>query len=1066
VPSQKSRLVRAALLLFGSGLSSLIYQVAWMRDLRLVFGFSTAASAAVVAIFLGGLGLGSRVLGRVADRAERPLELYGRLEIGIAASAAVTPGLLWLIRWLYLALGGSITMGPIFGSVVRLILSALVLLVPTFLMGGTLPAASRAVETDDDADRRRMAVLYGANTLGAVVGTALSTFWLLEALGTRETLWAACVFNAAIGLAAVALGKKIVIRDAEVPEDAAAPVAPTEPSAAPRAFVLAASCIVGFAFTLMELVWYRMLAPLLGGSTYTFGLILAVALAGIGLGAAAYGRLARTRPAGFSTLTALSATTALEAACLALPYAVGDRIAIFAALSRPLGVYGFSGYILTWTQVTILVVLPAALVAGFQFPQLVGLLGRGRKGVGEDVGLAYAWNTLGAIGGSLAGGFGLLPILYATGSWKAVILMLAVLSAWTLWLSGRHAASSRRTGSPAGRSGAWLPLAGIAASVAMLFSTGPTSVWRHSPIGAGRVHLESSAPNDVIVWERDQRRLIAWDADGRESAVALLKTRGGAAFVINGKVDGNSREDAATQVMSGMVGAALHPRVQNALVIGLGTGSTAGWLGTLPTIERVDVAELEAAVLGVARDCAPVNRGVLANTRVHITIGDARELLLTTRRKYDLVFSEPSNPYRAGISSLFTKDFYEAVRNRLEPGGIFVQWLQAYEVDPQTVRTVYATLGSVFGSVETFSGKADDLLLVCTEKPIRWDADALRKRLAQEPFASAMRDAWRVVGLEGFLAHYVARDSLTRSIVRAEAGRVNRDDRNVVEFAFARSLGQGGLFQGDELRVLSQARGENRPAVEGPAPDWNRVRWNAVVARTEEGLQPPPPQSADDVPRLAAHTAFLAGDLRQVLAAYTSGPWEPEGPLEIAMIAEGMADGGLEAALDWIAKLRPYQPAEADAILARYLWSQGRFPECYQACAAAMGRYRVDAWPLPSIMGRFFAILGDLPARDAKLAPLIYDMLTPPLPLWLLDDERNFMRLYVGHYLGTARAAEALEPLEPHFPWRRDLLEDRVKIYEEIKHPRAPLARRELELFDRKVPTAFEQGLQVSAPAP
>ena len=1065
MPSLKSRLVRVALLLFGSGLSSLIYQVAWMRDLRLVFGFSTAASAAVVAIFLGGLGLGSRVLGRVADRAERPLELYGRLELGIAASAAVTPGLLWLIRALYLALGGSITMGLVFGSIVRLVLSALVLLVPTFLMGGTLPAASRAVETDDDADRRRMAVLYGANTIGAVAGTALSTFWLLETLGTRETLWAACVFNAAIGLAAVALGKRIVIRDAEVPaEDAASPLAATEPPAAPRTFVLAASCIVGLAFTLMELVWYRMLAPLLGGSTYTFGLILAVALAGIGLGAALYGRTSRNRPA---TLTALSATTALEAVCLALPYAAGDRLAVFAALSRPLGVYGFSGYVLTWTQVTVLVVLPAALVAGFQFPQLVGLLGRGRRGVGEDVGLAYAWNTLGAIGGSLAGGFGLLPILYATGSWKAVILLLAVLSAWTLWLAGRHEAETRHAAaSGRSRTSALLPLAGIAASVAMLFATGPTSVWRHSPIGAGRVHLETSTPNDVVVWERDQRRLIAWDADGRESAVALLKTRGGAAFVINGKVDGNSREDAATQVMSGMVGAALHPRVKNALVIGLGTGSTAGWLGTLPTIERVDVAELERAVLGVARDCAPVNRGVLANPKVHITIGDARELLLTTRRRYDLVFSEPSNPYRAGISSLFTQDFYKAVRDRLEPGGLFVQWLQAYEVDPQTVRTVYATLGSVFGSVETFAGKNEDLLLVSSEKPLRYDADFLRKRLAEEPFASAMQNAWRVVGLEGFLSHYVARDSLARSIVRAEAGRVNRDDRNVVEFAFARSLGQGGLFQGDELRVLSQARGENRPAIEGPPPDWNRVRWSAVVARTEEGLQPPQPATAEDVPRLAAHTAFLAGDLRQVLNAYASAPWEPEGPLEIAMIAEGMADGGQESALDWIAKLRPYQPAEADAILARYLWSQGRFQECYQACAAAMGRYRVDPWPLSSIMGRFFAILGDLPARDAKLAPLVYDLLTPPLPLWLLDDERNFMRLYVGHYLGTARAAEALEPLEPHFPWRRDLLEDRVKIYEEIKHPRAPLARRELELFDRRVPTAFEQGLQVSAPAP
>ena len=261
-----------------------------MRELRLVFGFSTGASAAVVAIFLGGLGLGSRILGRRTDSIERPLEFYGKLELGIAASAAVTPALLWLVRQVYLVLGGSLAMGAIMGSVVRLVLSALVLLVPTFLMGGTLPAASRAVETDEDSDRRRMAVLYGANTLGAVVGTALSTFWLLEVLGTRYTLWAACLFNAGIALLAISIGKKIVVRDRDGNGETEAGDAAPEPAAddlAPRRFVLAASCIVGFAFTLMELVWYRMLAPLLGGSTYTFGLILAVALAGIGLGAAA-----------------------------------------------------------------------------------------------------------------------------------------------------------------------------------------------------------------------------------------------------------------------------------------------------------------------------------------------------------------------------------------------------------------------------------------------------------------------------------------------------------------------------------------------------------------------------------------------------------------------------------------------------------------------------------------------------------------------------------------------------------------------------------------------------------
>src|SRR6185295_13244297 len=193
------------------------------------------------------------------------------------------------------------------------------------------------------------------------------------------------------------------------------------------------------------------------------------------------------------------------------------------------------------------------------------------------------------------------------------------------------------------------------------------------------------------------RHGIEWEADGVESAVAV-SNRAGLAFVINGKVDGHIRADAPTQVMSGMLGAILHPAPKSALVIGLGTGSSAGWLGAVPELERVDVVELEPSIERVAKDCAVVNRDVMDNPKVHVIVGDAREVLLTTRERYDLVFSEPSNPYRAGIASLFTREYYREVQARLAKGGLFLQWVQAYDVDSRTVRTIYATLASVFGS--------------------------------------------------------------------------------------------------------------------------------------------------------------------------------------------------------------------------------------------------------------------------------------------------------------------------------------------------------------------------------
>ena len=172
---------------------------------------------------------------------------------------------------------------------------------------------------------------------------------------------------------------------------------------------------------------------------------------------------------------------------------------------------------------------------------------------------------------------------------------------------------------------------------------------------------------------------MVWEAEGRESSVALLGSTG-LAFAVNGKVDGHSRYDAGTQVMSGLLGALLHDGPRRVLVVGLGTGSTAGWLADVPGVERVDVVELEPAVAEVARRCASVNRNALANPRLRVYYADAREHLLTTRETYDLIVSEPSNPYRAGIASLFSRDFYRAVASRLREGGLFLQWIQAYEI--------------------------------------------------------------------------------------------------------------------------------------------------------------------------------------------------------------------------------------------------------------------------------------------------------------------------------------------------------------------------------------------------
>ena len=296
------------------------------------------------------------------------------------------------------------------------------------------------------------------------------------------------------------------------------------------------------------------------------------------------------------------------------------------------------------------VVLPAAIVAGYQFPLLIALFGRGRDASAARSG-SRTRRTRRRDLGSLAGGFGLLPWLSAPGAWRFVACCwsrsasCATALCWRpqraapgITLS-RRSAGGRRVGDC--RPGA----------------AGPTAVWRHSGIGAGRATATLESSNQFRDWEHAQQRAIVWDEDGIESSVALAAEPAGYAFIVNGKSDGSARGDAGTQVMLGLLGAILNPGARRALVIGLGTGSTAGWLGAVPGMERVDVVELEPLIVDVARACDAVNRDVLRNPKVHLTIGDARETLLTARERYDLIASEPSNPFRAGVASLFTRDY-------------------------------------------------------------------------------------------------------------------------------------------------------------------------------------------------------------------------------------------------------------------------------------------------------------------------------------------------------------------------------------------------------------------------
>ncbi len=875
-----------------------------------------------------------------------------------------------------------------------------------------------------------------------------ATFWLLEAVGTRRTLLIAAGVNVLVSLAAFSMARGARREHADEWPREQERLHDDARSAIVRRFVVAAAGIVGFCFFVMEIVWYRMLGPLLGGTVFTFGLILAVALFGIGLGGALYGSLRQDRE---PSLVAFSLTSLLEASFIGIPLALGDRIATFALGLRSLGIMGFGGQVLGWSFVTALVVLPAACIAGLQFPMLIALLGPGRTSVGRETGLAYAANTAGAIAGSLLGGFVLLPWLGAPGCWRAVAGVLALLGLGAAFLSAPGARNLARMIVPVG----------IASMVALLLrAEGPTAVWRHSPIGVGRVPAEAtSSRNAWRNWTNAERRSVRWEADGVESSVALDQ-RVGFSFVINGKVDGHVRGDAPTQVMSGILGAILHPHPTSALVIGLGTGSSAGWLGAIPDMRQVDVVELEPAILRVARDCAVVNRNVLDNPKVHVVLGDAREVLLTTHAKYDLVFSEPSNPYRAGIASLFTREYYDAVAARLESGGLFLQWVQAYEVDPGTVRKIYATLSSAFSSVTTWELGAKDLLLIASREPVDLEATALRAKIAEEPYKAALANAWRAVDLEGLLGHFLAGPSLAKAIAEQEPS-LNTDDRNVVEFAFARAANGSGGFDPTEILATARARGEGRPAIGGDLA-WDRVEDDRITFRaseTESGELPPGLKLAQKA-RAIAEGQYLAGHWQDALATWKSQSREPEDPTELAIVAEMLADAGDAEAAGYVDRLRPTEPVEADAILARLLERQGKVDEALSALESAFALHRIDPWPWPVLMRHTVELAADLALINPDAAARVYTAIKEPFVVHLEEEMRIDSMLVAAGQLPLEQACvEALSGLEPLVPWRLSVLSWRSRCYEATRHPLASRAARELDEFLAAEKTPFGIGL-------
>ncbi len=732
-----------AALFFLSGLCSLVYELVWARLLALYLGNTTIAHTLVISTFMGGLGIGYAYFGRVVDRLRRPLLFWAILELGISIWALLFSGVLDLgARW---ALPLMISMGPAStgAAILGLLVSAVVLLVPTFLMGGTLPLLVRVVTQRDQAPGQAIAWLYALNSFGAALGVLLSGFWLIEQFGLSGATVIAVIANLVVAAGAYLLSRSEA--DPDPVEDAGQPWEEDLAglSASQVRLALIAAGLFGFVSLALQGLWIRLFSVILGSSTYSFSLVIAAFIAGIAAGSAVTRALLRRYAVPYGAIAGVALAVGLV---LLVTGPVYGRIPYdILRLKLHFQEFGYSFY--SYAAIKFGLVFAFLLIPTAGFGMALPLCARAVVGrqVGAGTGRVFAVNTLGSVLGAALSVPILVPWLGLAGAFQAATIMLTLL-ALALYSIGS-------TWSPRRAIGAGVFLAATVASVFVSPGWDPIVISSGSFLRTESVTAESFQDYVSQLHEED---LIFYE-DGRDASVTVLQK--GTRVVpglgpelslkVNGKADAGTRGDMLTQVGCAHVPLLLHPAPSEVLVVGLGSGVTAGSATTHGS--NVDVIELSPAVVRGARLFHQANRAALDHPRVRVYEDDARSFLQLSDKKWDVIISEPSNPWMAGNAGLFTREFFDTLRDHLREGGILAQWFHLYEMDDATVRLVVRTLRESFPYVAIWELFPNDILMVATLNPISPDFESMVRRLRQPAVAEDLARVW-VKSVPGLLS--------------------------------------------------------------------------------------------------------------------------------------------------------------------------------------------------------------------------------------------------------------------------------------------------------------------------
>lgn len=752
-----------------SGATGLLYEVAFSKVLATVFGATAYAVSTVLSAFMAGLALGAFVGGRVAHRIRSPLAAYGVAEMLVGLVCASTPWAFDGIARAYIALAGS-TQSLAALTATRGLLTFVVIVIPTTCMGATLPLLARVV-TAGDRSESRLSNLYALNTLGGAAGSLLSAYAVLPLLGIRGTMRAAAIINLVIGVAAILLARQSMPLGS-VPQGSDAGLEAGDPSSEPAknkpanfdndgslAGLLPFAFASGFLVFATEVVETHLLTLLIGNSAYAFGLMLAVFLVCLGVGAARASSLSAKHGPDLGLARGL----AWSALALAVTLPLWDQLPRFFAAAGKV-VHSWAGRELCRGVAAFAILAVPTVFMGTTFPLLLGRVAR-RMTVSRDVARLTVANTLGTIVGSIVTGYLVLPLLGSQRTLVAVAILFAI-AAMLVRIPGTDAEARRKKTA--------VNITRAVAGVAVLAAAfGPT--WDLARLTNGaNVYFTYGPPPERILFARE---------DVHGGVTTVVERQGVHTLLTNGKFQGDDGAEMSAQRRFAHFPSLFLPAERRALVIGLGTGTTLGTVTAYP-FEHIDLAEISPAILEAAEiHFDGPSRGSLRDPRVQKHLNDGRNVLFVAREPYDLITIELTSVWFAGASNLYSMEFYDLAKKHLTEGGVLQQWVQLHHIRPRELAAIVRTLLDSFQHVALFKGGAQGII-VATNGTLR----ASKARLQELDKRPDIHETMNQQPLESLLDELLLSDDDLRRFcedVERQTGEVivSTDDNLFLEYA-------------------------------------------------------------------------------------------------------------------------------------------------------------------------------------------------------------------------------------------------------------------------------------------